>query len=216
MSEQPVNPVVAPSPDPGHLKQPRAELREELFPISRSWMIGTGVAVGMTLLALLGVGLTTTSRSVAPAYWISLVPIYGAACAALAWARGRHHGRFAWSAVTRQVLHWVGIAIALGLDFFIRGTGEETGSAAGMNALLLLALGCYLAGVHLDWLFALVGVLLTVALIILTKAEEYLWLIFVVGAVTIAVIVGLRWLLGRAHARRSLAAQASAPVATGS
>jgi hypothetical protein len=216
MSDHPAKPVVAPSPDPVPPKPTRAEIREDLFPISRSWIIGTGVAVGMALLALLGVGLTTTSASIAPTYWISLVPIYGAACVGIAWARGRHRGGVAWSGVVRQVLHWVGIAIALGLDFLIRGTGEETGSAAGMNALLLLALGCYLAGVHLEWVFTLVGVLLTVALVIVTKAEQYLWLIFVVGAVTIALIIALRWLLARAHARKSLGAQASAPVATGS
>jgi hypothetical protein len=179
-------------------------------------MVGTAAAVGMALLALLGVGLTTSSASIAPTYWICLVPVYGAACVAIAWARGRQHGRLAWSAAARQLLHWVGIAVALGLDFLVRRTGEESGSAAGMNALLLLALGCYLAGVHLEWIFALVGVLLTVALIIVSKADQYMWLIFVVGAVTIAAMIGLRWLLARMHSRKSPAAAPPAPVATGS
>jgi hypothetical protein len=216
MSDNPANPTAAPSHEPAPPRQVLAEEREALFPISRSWTVGTSVAVGMALLALLGVGLTTSSASIAPTYWICLVPVYGAACVALAWARGRQHGKPAWAAVARQVLHWVGIAIALGLDFLIRGTGEESGIAAGMNALLLLALGCYLAGVHLDWLFALVGVLLTVALVIVTKADQYLWLIFVVGAVTIALMIALRWLLARAHSRKTLAVRASTPVATGS
>jgi hypothetical protein len=216
MSDQHANPAVAPRPEPTQLKQSPAGEAGELFPISRSWMVGTAVAVGMALLALLGVGLTTASAAVAPTYWVCLVPVYGAACVAIAWARGRHHGGFPWSATVRQVLHWVGIAIALGLDFIIRGTGEESGNAAGMNALLLLALGCYLAGVHLEWLFALVGVLLTVALIVVTKAQEYLWLIFVVGAVTIAVMIVLRWLLAMAHSRKAMAAKAPVSVATGS
>ncbi|MGH9428068.1 MAG: hypothetical protein ACRD2L_17435, partial [Terriglobia bacterium] len=46
---------------------------------------------------------------------------------------------------------------------------------------LLLAIGCFLAGVHLQWLFALVGVLLALALICLAKVDQYLWLIFLVG-----------------------------------
>jgi hypothetical protein len=198
------------------LKQPPADVRESPFPLSRLWVVGTAVAVGMALLALLGVGLTTSSAAIAPTYWICLVPIYGAACIALAWARGRQPGKLAWSEAGRQVLHWAGIAIALGLDFLIRGTGEESGVAAGMNALLLLALGCFLAGVHLEWRFALVGVLLLLALVIVTKADQYLWLIFVIGAVTIAFMIALRWLLAKAHARKSLAARPSAPVATGS
>jgi hypothetical protein len=112
-------------------------------------------------------------------------------------------------------LHWLAIAAALGLDFLIRATGEESGVAAGMNALLLLALGCFLAGIHVEWLFTLVGALLTVALIILAKAEEYIWLIFVAGAVTIALILALRWVLA-AHSRKALASRAAIPVATGS
>jgi predicted PurR-regulated permease PerM len=99
--------------------------------------------------------------------------------------------------VLRQLCHWLGIGVALSLDFYIRGSGEESGAGAGLNALLLLALGCYLAGVHFDWLFAPVGVHLTLALIILTKADQYLWLLFVVGFVSVrcaarpdAVLVG--------------------------
>jgi len=86
------------------------------------------------------------------------------------------------------------------LDFLIRGTGEETATAAGLNALLLLALGCFLAGVHLDWLFALVGVLLMLALIVMTKADQYLWVIFVVGGLAVALLLALWW---QVHRRQS-------------
>jgi hypothetical protein len=169
----------------------------------------------MVLLALLGVAITRASRAAAPVYWICLVPVYGAACIAVAWARGRQHGGIAWSAIGRQVLHWLGIAIALGLDFLVRSTGEESGAAAGLNALLLLALGCYLAGIHLEWVFSLVGLLLTVALVILAEAEEYVWLIFVVGAMILAVVIALRWLLHREQAPGAPAAQTAAPTRTG-
>jgi hypothetical protein len=145
----------------------------------------------MVVLALLGVGLTTTSPGSAPAYWIALVPIYGALCVGTAWARGRHGQSGESPAVLRQLLHWLGIGIALSLDFLILGTGTETGQAAGLNALLLLALGCYLAGVHMEWLFILVGVLLTLTLVCVVKAEQYLWLMFVVGAFAIAAMLAL-------------------------
>ncbi len=57
-----------------------------------------------------------------------------------------------------------------------------------MNALLLLALGCYLAGIHFEWLFCVIGVLLTLTLIVLLKAEQYLWLIFGVGVASLLAI----------------------------
>ena len=215
MSDQPTNTVAGPTAVPVPPTDPPATLRQEFFPISRSWKVGSAVAVAMVLLALVGVGLTRASREIAPTYWVCLVPIYAASSIATEWARGRQPGKLAWSEAGRQVLHWLAIAAALGLDFLIRSTGEESGVAAGMNALLLLALGCFLAGIHGEWLFSLVGVLLTVALIILAKAEEYIWLIFVVGAVTIALILALRWLL-TAHSRKALARSAPGPVVTGS
>src|SRR5262249_14971679 len=44
-----------------------------------------------------------------------------------AWLRGAPGGTVDRVAVTRQVFHWLGIGVALGFDFFIRDTGEETG-----------------------------------------------------------------------------------------
>jgi hypothetical protein len=186
--------------------------RRPLFPISGSWKIACAVAVIMVLLALLGIGLTTTSSAAASTYWISLVPIYGLLCVSLAWARARYDVGVRRPAVIRQVFHWLGIGLAVGLDFYIRGTGVETESAAGMNALLLLALGCYLAGVHFEWLFVLVGILLTLALLVVVKADQYVWLIFVVGGLAVAAMLAFGWLLGKARAP-SHAALKSAPSA---
>jgi hypothetical protein len=191
MSDQPA--VIAPAPASGPV-QADAD-GHKLFPIHRSWTIATVVAVIMVLLALVGVGLTTTSSSFAATYWICLVPVYGLLCIGTALLRVGAGGHLQRNVVIRQTLHWVGIAIALGLDFYVRGSGEETGVATGLNALLVLALGCYLAGVHLEWLFAVVGVLLTLALVIVAKADQYLWLIFVVGGLTVAVMIALHWLM---------------------
>jgi Ni/Fe-hydrogenase subunit HybB-like protein len=196
MNEQPktTTPTHTPASAPG-----KAQLveRRPLFPISRSWKIASIVAAIMVLLALLGVGPTTTNSAAAPTYWISLVPVYGLLCVSLAWARAQHEPGSRRPAVIRQLFHWLGIGVAVGLDFYIRGAGAETGTAAGMNALLLLALGCYLAGIHLEWLFVLVGMLLTLALLVVAKADQYLWLIFVVGGVAVAAMLALGWYLGK-------------------
>jgi hypothetical protein len=146
---------------------------------------------------MLGVGLTTTDSASARTYWIALVPVYGLACVFTAWRRTVLVGHFDSRTIVAQVFHWLGIGVALCLDFFIRSSGSETGIAAGENALLLLALGCYLAGVHLDRVFILVGLLLTMVLVIVAKADQYLWLVFVVGCVAIAAMVGGWWVLNR-------------------
>ncbi len=111
------------------------------------------------------------------------------------------------------MLHWLGIGVALGLDFLVRRSGEETGVAAGLNALLVLALGCYLAGVHLEWMFAVVGALLTLTLVIVAKADQYLWLIFVAGGITIAAMLVVRWMLHKSSAKSGPAiSPATAPA----
>jgi hypothetical protein len=165
---------------------------------------------------MLGIGLTTTNSAAAPTYWVSLVPIYGLLCVSLAWARARNDPAARRPDVIRQLLHWLGIGVAVGLDFYIRGTGVETGIATGMNALLLLALGCYLAGIHLEWLFVLVGVLLTLALVIVAKADQYVWLIFVVGGVAVAAMLTVGWFLGKARSPRNPAAKSISSAPAGS
>jgi hypothetical protein len=153
-----------------------------------SWKLTTVVAGIMVVLALLGVALATTNVRLARNYWVALVPIYGGLCTVTAW-RSQRSGELP---VLRQVLHWVGIAGAVALDFYIRGTGVETQTASGLDALMLLALGCYLAGVHLDWLFVGVGLLLTITLLVVAKADQYLWLLLVVGVVAIGALLGVR------------------------
>jgi hypothetical protein len=167
------------------------------------------------LLALLGVALSSASNSAAPVYWVSLVPIYGVLCMTIAWTRARRDGRPVRPELVRQLLHWLGIGVALALDYVVRGSQVETGKAAGLNALLLLALGCYLAGVHLEWIFALVGVLLTVALIIVTKAEEYIWLTFVVGGLAVAAMFAVQWFLGKARSDHPVPRGTPAPNPAG-
>ncbi len=162
-----------------------------------SWKITIAVALTMVVLALLGVGLATAKPLLARNYWISLVPIYGVLCVITAWRRSRQTGE---RLVLRQVLHWLGIAGFVALDFYIRGTGVETQAAAGLNSLMLLALGCFLAGVHLDWSFVFVGLLLTLTLVVAAKADQYLWVLFLAGALAIAASFAVRRLWGGTEA----------------
>ena len=185
-----------------------------LFPIHRSWKFATTVAVVMLLLALLGIGLTTTNRSFAQKYWMWLVPVFGVLCVATAWSR-TGGGLGSRELVIRQVLHWAGIGAALGIDFVISGTGEETRLASGFNALLLLALGCFLAGIHFEWLFTVVGLLLCAALLVAVRADQYLWLMMIAGGVVAVALVGVMWALAKARGRKGQPAPASS-VPTGS
>ncbi|HEY8154846.1 MAG TPA: hypothetical protein VII72_12025 [Myxococcota bacterium] len=163
-----------------------------VLPFDASWKATGAIALIMVLLALLGVGLSTLNPALARKYWMTLIPIYGVLCTVTAWRRSRQAGSAGGGLVLRQVLHWLGIGGAVLIDFAIRGSGLETQVSSGFNALLLLALGCFLAGVHLDWSFGLVGLLLALTIVFAAKAEQYLWLLFLVGLLVIGVLV-LAW-----------------------
>jgi hypothetical protein len=160
-----------------------------LFRVDRSWKVGAVVGVVMILLALVGVGLTMANRSAASAYWISLVPLYGLLCIWLTHYHGHASVRADSYWIWRQVFHWAAIDAAICLDFFIGSTSLVTTEGVGIDALVLLALGCFLAGVHFEWLFLVVGVLLTLTLVAVIEAEHYLWLLVGVGVVALIVMV---------------------------
>ena len=164
-----------------------------------AWKATFVVALIMVVLALLGIGLATANPQLARNYWVALVPIYGALCVVTAW---RHSSQNREQLVLRQVFHWLGIACFVALDFYIRGTGMETQVSVGLNSLMLLALGCFLAGVHLDWSFVFVSLLLTLTVFVAAKADQYLWVLFVVGTLAIVAFFAARRFWGGASAAK--------------
>ncbi len=144
------------------------------------------LAAIMMVLALIGSGVTLANVAWAEKYWLILVPIYGMICIAAAWTQTRTLDRD----VIRQVLHWLAVAVTIAINFsFFRRSGEQTTIATSLSTLLLLALGCLLAGIHLEWMFALVGLLLLVIAIMVSVAQEYMALVVLIGAVLIAIVL---------------------------
>ena len=162
----------------------------------RSWTVVLVVSALMVLFAMIGVGLTTARSSYAQTYWVVLVPVFGLLCVVTAWRRSGPDHPVDTRAVLRQVFHWLGITVAVALTFFIRQTGEETAEATALTSLLILSLGCFLAGIHLELLFVPVALLLTLTGVLVVKAEQYLWLIFLVGGALLVGLIVFRRALG--------------------
>jgi hypothetical protein len=150
-----------------------------------------GIMAGlMALLALVGTGITLADASWARAYWLALVPVYGVLCVIAAWYRT---GQFTGS-VLRQILHWLSVGAVIALDFTLLRRGEQPALGAGLSSLLILALGSLLAGIHLEWLFALVGLLLLAIFVLVSLAQQYVTLGFLLAALA-ALIVAAYWVL---------------------
>jgi len=152
------------------------------------------MAIAMILLAMVGAAVTLADAAWARTYWLALVPIFGVMCTIAAWDDARAVDRM----VVRQILHWLSVGLAIILDFnFLQARGEQTAAATGLSSLLILALGCLLAGIHLDWLFAVVGLLLLLMVVLVSIAQEYLALVFLLGVLIIALLLGAQWLARR-------------------
>jgi hypothetical protein len=150
-----------------------------------------GIMAGlMAVLALVGTGVTLADASWSGAYWLALVPIYGTLCVIAAWHRT---GRFTGS-VLRQILHWLSVAAVIALDFTLLRRGEQPALGAGLSSLLILALGSLLAGVHLEWLFGLVGLLLIAIFAVVSLAQQYITVAFLV-VVPAALLFAAYWAL---------------------
>lgn len=158
--------------------------------LSNQWRLVIAVGVVMVLLALTGVGLASVSPRTGRIYWISMVPTFGLLCVATAYFTDRK-GQFGLRQVYRQALHWLGITVAMSIDFAVLRSGAESEQGAGMVALLLLAVGCFTAGVHFQWLFMLVGMLLAATLCVIAIAEEYMWLVFAIGIGVVVLMLAL-------------------------
>jgi hypothetical protein len=143
-------------------------------------------AVAMIVLALIGAAATLANVSWAEKYWLWLVPGFGVICTLVAWMRTGTLDR----TVIRQVLHWLAVGVTIAIDFsFFRRTGEQTSITTSLSSMLLLALGCLLAGIHLEWSFALVGLLLLATAIVVAVAQEYMALVIVLGLLLIAIVL---------------------------
>lgn len=156
--------------------------------------VATIIAVIMVLLAMVGTGITLADVTWARKYWLLLVPLYGLLCIFAAW----YHARALDQMVIRQILHWIGVGIAIFVDFtFLQGSGEQTSTATGLSSLLILALGCLLAGVHMERLFGFVGLILLGIVVVVSTAQDYLTLVFLIGIIVIAVVFAAQWTMRR-------------------
>jgi hypothetical protein len=155
----------------------------------RSLKIHLYLFCGMLVLALIGMGVTESREDGGWEYWIFLVLIYGLVSVVLAWRRAKRKGESAWRMIHKHVLHWIGALITLKILFLLEKTDIMSREAVSDVSVIILALSCYLAGVHLQWMFLLLGIFVGIMAITLAYTEQYIiWLIM------IPVAVGATWL----------------------
>jgi hypothetical protein len=145
------------------------------------------------ILALFGVAYTSFARTPITTYWVLLAPFIGIICVVERWSDCENHTqrvRLIWT----QALHWAAVLIAMRLMYVADVRRMMNADASALSALTVLALGAFIAGVHIaSWRICLVGVLLALGVPSIAWLEQSTLLILLIIVVLAAVIAPFFW-----------------------
>ena len=143
----------------------------------------------LSVLVMIGLFLTNVSHLHARYYWSAMFPIFGIVSLWHELAGPNGNLGPMWKRILRQVLHWLGPIIAVQIIFLQLARGQMDADSAALVTLVILAVTCFMAGVHMDRSFYWVSAALALAAVIGTEVEAYLWMLAAIAIVAIAITV---------------------------
>jgi hypothetical protein len=149
------------------------------------------ILVVLVLLSAVGVAINDYSPQSAFRYWIWMAPTFGITSIAAAWGRAQRRGESVTTAIQRQIFHWVGVVGAVYLIYLLQSTGRMENEAAGLAALIVIALAAFLAGVHSDWRLMVLGVVLGVTVVGFAVLEQIIWVVVIPALLILLVAIGI-------------------------
>jgi hypothetical protein len=143
----------------------------------------------MLSMAVLGIGLVTFTGEPIGLYWEILTIVYCALCILVGWRyAATKHDRI--KLVWTQVLHWAAFLAAMWLIYTPTMRALVDVNATGLNLMVLLALGTFVAGVHAEaWQICEVGLILALfvpAMAIVQRSSLFI-MVALLGLIFIAV-----------------------------
>jgi len=120
-----------------------------------------------------------------------MAPTFGVISIATAWWRAHRQGESIALAVRRQVFHWAGVAGAVYLIYLLQSTGRMENEAAGLAALIVIALASFLAGAHSDWRLMVLGTVLALMMVGFAILEQIIWVVMLPALLIIGLAVAL-------------------------
>lgn len=143
----------------------------------------------MLSMAVLGIGLVTFTGEPIGLYWEILTLVYCALCIYVGWRYAetrQERVKLVWT----QVLHWAAFLAAMWLIYTPTMRALVDVNATGLNLMVLLALGTFVAGVHAEaWQICVVGLILALfvpAMAIVQRSSLFI-MVALLGLIFIAV-----------------------------
>ena len=149
------------------------------------WKIRLSVLCAMLVLALAGMGFTQASESGSWEFWLFIVLVYAALSLWRSSQSAKQSGQSVGKRLVRELSHWAILLVFLFVLLILERREIVNRDSASYFALMMLALTCCLAGVHVDWLLLVLGIVLIIMAVAMAMLEQYtvvLWLIMIVVA----------------------------------
>jgi len=151
--------------------------------------------VVVLVLTLLGVAYTSVTRRPTIVYWEFLVVVTAAACIWGGW-RYAPDRKAKVHLIGSQALHWLAFFVAMNLVLLPSVQNMLNADATGLAILLLLALGTFVAGVHIPaWQVCVLGLVMGLFVPAIAWIEEAA-LIVLLALVALIGVGALFWWIG--------------------
>ena len=139
------------------------------------------IVLGLTIL---GVAWTSVSHQPLIGYWEFLTLAMAVVCIGTGWLHASSKEarfRMLWT----QVLHWLAFLVAMNILVLADVQRLLTAPGTGLALLMLLALGTFVAGVHISWQICVLGLAMALAVPAIAWLTSYA-LFLVLGVAALA------------------------------
>jgi hypothetical protein len=150
------------------------------------------------VMTMIGVAYTSASRRPLVIYWEVLALTVGAVCIITGWRHAQGSDarmRMLWT----QALHWVAFLVAMNIVLLPGVQRVLNSTATGLTLLMLLALGTFVAGIHLSVRICLLGLTMAAAVPAVAWLKQSA-LFVILAAITLVAIALTAWWV---HANRT-------------
>jgi hypothetical protein len=144
------------------------------------------------VIVLVGFALVDFRTDLVPEYWAVAGPVGFLASAYLGWRHALRSGQTSASDGRRHMLHWGAVMIAVALAVMLRTRGALPSQTLHAVILLVLALGYFTAGLHLDRHLLWVGLFMAAGFLVVTLVSLYAWTVVGITLAISLTIAGIR------------------------
>jgi hypothetical protein len=118
--------------------------------------------LAVLVLTILGVAYTSISHQPLVGYWEFLALAMGVVCIGTGWLHA-HSKEARFRMLWTQVLHWLAFLVAMNIIVLSDVQKLLTTPGTGLALLMLLALGTFVAGIHVSWQICILGLAMALA-----------------------------------------------------